>query len=62
MKSDAGHRSPVFNFPVLMILTSILCLGCYGALGVNTAVGLATGSAVLAFFTLNRSHNSPGEK
>ena len=59
MKSDAENRSPIFNFPMLLILTTILCLASYHVFGLNTAIGVATGSTVLAFFTSNRKSKSP---
>jgi hypothetical protein len=54
MKSESDNLSPIFNFPVLLILTSILCLASYHVFGLNTTIGVATGSTALAFFSLNR--------
>jgi hypothetical protein len=58
MKSHDDHTSPLFNFPVLLILTTIMCLASYSAFGLNTAIGVATGSTVLAFFTLGKGSDS----
>lgn len=59
MKSNADHRSPIFNFPVLLVLTSILCLASYSVFGLNTALGVATGSTALTYFALSRNSKSP---
>ena len=62
MPSDTDNRSPVFNFPMLLVLTSVLCLASYHVFGLNTALGVATCSTVLAFVTLNRTAESQSEE
>jgi hypothetical protein len=59
MKSDNENRSSVFNFPILLTLTVILCLVSYQVFGLNTAIGVATGSAVLALFAVKRKTKNP---
>jgi hypothetical protein len=62
MTSHDDNRFSIFNFPVLMILTSILCLVSYSVFGLNTAIGVATGSTVLAFFALKHDHQSQNKE
>jgi hypothetical protein len=59
MTTDTRQQASVFNFPVMMILTTIVCLVCYQALGFNTAIGVATASTVLAWFCLKRKDREP---
>jgi hypothetical protein len=41
-----------------MSLTAIACLVCYQACGVNTAIGVATGTALLGLFIVKRNSKS----
>ena len=59
MSSETESRSPIFNYPVLLTLTAILCLVSYQVFGLNTAIGVATSSAVLAHFSQKRKSKAP---
>jgi len=59
MTTDTNEQASVFNFPVMMILTTIVCLVCYQALGFNTALGVATASTALAWCALKRKDQEP---
>ena len=59
MTTDTKEPASAFNFPVMMILTSIVCLVCYQALGFNTALGVATGTTILAWCVMRRQDKEP---
>jgi hypothetical protein len=59
--TDNENRSPVLNYPVLLTLTVLLCLVSYQAFGLNTAIGVATGSSILSLFSVKRKSNSHTE-
>ncbi len=54
MKSDAESRSPLFNFPVLLALTAIVCMVVYQVFGLNTAAGVAFCSILFTWCALRR--------
>lgn len=54
MKADNREQNSSFNFPVLLILTAILCLVSYQAFNLNTALGVATASTALTYCVWRR--------
>ncbi len=56
MKSE--KQSASFHFPVLLTLTSLVCLISYQVFGFNTAIGVATATTALALCTLGRKPNN----
>jgi hypothetical protein len=58
MSTENEDRTPAFNFPILMSLTALACLVSFQACGVNTAIGVATGTALLGLFIVKRNSKS----
>ncbi|MCA9068314.1 MAG: hypothetical protein KDA84_05295 [Planctomycetaceae bacterium] len=59
MTTEHPQQTPLFNFPVLLILTAILCLVTYQVFGLNTAVGVSTATAALTWCSLRRKSTKP---
>ncbi len=59
MNSDRENSSAVLHFPLLLTFTATLCLVSYQVQGLNTAIGVATATIVLAFFAVKRKPKNP---
>lgn len=57
MTTENTQPTSLFNFPVLFILTAILCLVTYQTFGLNTAIGVSTATAALTWCSLRRKPN-----
>lgn len=52
----------MFNFPILLILTAILCLVTYQVFGLNTAIGVSTATAALTWCSVRRKPSKPASE
>lgn len=51
MKSQSTNDRREFAFPILLILTAIVCLAMIQLLGGDCSLPIATASAILVFYT-----------
>lgn len=59
MTTENTQQTSLFTFPVLLILTAILCLVTYQVFGLNTAIGVSTATAALTWCCMRRKPSQP---